>query len=275
MEGLLMKVLGITTCFNRKEITVHCISSLVSANHSIDFEFIIADDGSQDGTAEALEKFDNVVVLKGNSSLFYSGGMRLGIGHAKTSRKTYDYVMFFNDDVGFYWGAIEKLINFNQPELCIRVGATDEGNGIFTYGGVRKSSTRKPSYTYFISSETIEYVDTFNANCVLIPYEIFMELPNIDMEFQHSLGDYDYGLTASKKGVKIVVTDFFVGKCERNHTKETWLDRNQSLMVRLKKKESPKGVPFKPYFHYLCKNYGVLSAVFYSITPYIKLLMGK
>lgn len=270
-----MKILGISTCFNRKEKTVHCIYSLISANPSIEFEFVIADDCSKDGTAEALKNIENVTVLKGNGLLFYSGGMRLGIGYAKKSGKIYDYVMFFNDDVDFYPGAIEKLIRFNQLETCIRVGAIDDGNGRFSYGGVRKSSTRKPSYTYHMSSEIIEYVDTFNANCVLIPFDVFKELPNMDTVFQHSLGDFDYGLVASKKGIKIVVTNFFVGKCERNPVKGTWLDRNLSLRVRLKKKESPKGVPFKPYFHFIRKNYGLASAVICSAKPYIKLILGK
>ena len=48
------KVLGLATCFNRKEKTVNAIRSLVAGNSEVDFEFIIADDNSRDGTAEAF-----------------------------------------------------------------------------------------------------------------------------------------------------------------------------------------------------------------------------
>ena len=76
-------VLGIATCFNRREKTLTSLSRLMEGNPSIRFDFIITDDGSTDGTAQALENMENVTVLTGSGSLYYSGGMRLAIDCAK------------------------------------------------------------------------------------------------------------------------------------------------------------------------------------------------
>ena len=47
-----------------------------------------------------------------------------------------------------------------------------------------------------------------------------------------------------------------------------------SIGDRLKKKRSPKGLPTRQWFHFLKKNFGLPQAVFYSVTPYIKILFG-
>ena len=73
-----MKVLGLMTCFNRKEKTLNSIRKIISGNSDIVFEFIVVDDASRDGTKEALEKeFSNVTVLSGNGGLYYSGGLNI------------------------------------------------------------------------------------------------------------------------------------------------------------------------------------------------------
>ena len=80
-------VLGIATCFNRREKTLTSLNRLMEGNPSIRFDFIITDDGSTDGTAQALENMENVTVLTGSGSLYYSGGMRLAIDCAKKQAK--------------------------------------------------------------------------------------------------------------------------------------------------------------------------------------------
>ena len=54
------RVLALFTCFNRKEKSVHAVESLISGNPQIDFTFLVVDDGSTDGTAEALQKFPEI-----------------------------------------------------------------------------------------------------------------------------------------------------------------------------------------------------------------------
>jgi GT2 family glycosyltransferase len=126
-----------------------------------------------------------------------------------------------------------------------------------------------------MSGEQRIFCDTFNANCVLIPFNVFQKLPNIDKKYTHSLGDFDYGLEAGRRGVPIVVSDFFVGKCNDNPSSGTWRDVTLSRRERLKKKESPKGLPRREWFYFVRKHFGFLSACISSMTPYVRILIGK
>lgn len=270
-----MRILVLLTCFNRKNKTVHCIKSL-SGQKGIHTDFIVVDDKSTDGTAEVLKKYDNVFVLEGNGRLYYSGGMRLAIEAAKNKLdEIYDYVLLVNDDVDFYPHSIERLIGYLDGEHAIMVGATESG-GALTYGGVVKTSCFKPSYKKVMSSDAERRTcDTFNANCVLIPWNIFAELDNIDPVYMHAMGDYDYGLEARRKGLVIYVSDFFVGRCDLNKNDNTWSDRKLDRLERIRLKESPKGLPFRQWFYYLHKNFGILTAIVYSFTPYMKILLRR
>jgi GT2 family glycosyltransferase len=117
--------------------------------------------------------------------------------------------------------------------------------------------------------------DTFNANCVLIPWGIFRKLNNIDTVYTHSMGDFDYGYSASRSGVSIKVSDQFVGVCPDNPVSVTWRNTELSRKERLRRKESPKGLPGNEWFHYLKKNYNVLTAIVYSAIPYLRIVFKK
>ena len=71
-----------------------------------------------------------------------------------------------------------------------------------------------------------------------------------------------------------MVPDQFIGMC-KNDTKieNSWQDKSLPLKVRLQKKESVKGLPFKEYFYYLNHNFNPVTAVVYSLTPYIKMIL--
>lgn len=270
------KVLVLFTCFNRKEKTINCINSLM-ADESINFEFIIVDDNSTDGTTEWLRQQNNVEVYVGNGNLFYSGGMRIAIDLAKKrDLKQYDYIMIVNDDVSFFEKSISKLIDYIDSTNEVVVGAMCDEKGGLSYGGAIKTHYIKPSYKNVMSKSNQKiYCDTFCANCVLIPTHIFEECENIDSVYHHAMGDFDYGFTIKRHGYKIIASNFFVGQCNDNPVTGSWRDITLSRKERIIKKESPKGLPIKEYFHYLYKNHNIITAVVYSIVPYVKIILGK
>ena len=270
----MISVLGLMTCFNRKEKTIRALENLIKGNQKIDFSFVVADDASTDGTAEALKSFPNVTVLSGNGSLFYSGGMREAIKYAKAAGNHYDYCLLFNDDVDFVDSAIEELCQ--KDSKVIWVGPTSDEKGNLSYGGVVKTSGWHPKTKIVMASSQEGCVcDTFNANCVLIPWEIFMNLDNIDSAYTHSMGDFDYGFSAGRKGYIIKVSDKYVGECPDNPVNISWRNTELSRKERLKKKESPKGLPTKEWFHYLKKNYNILTALIYSAVPFVRIALKK
>ena len=270
------RILGLMTCFNRKEKTIVSINNLISKNPNIEFGFVVVDDNSTDGTKAALEKIRGVVVLNGTGQLFYSGGMRMAMQYALDTTEVYDYCLLFNDDVKFYSQTIEKMLSVKNTGREILVGPTCDTEGKLSYGGVIKKSRFRPKFDIIDgTSQRAKSCDTFNANCVLIPWKMFKELGNMDSIYSHSLGDFDYGFKASRRGIPIWVCDFFVGQCSDNPVSGSWRDTDLSRRERLKKKESPKGLPRKEWWHYLKTNYSIGTAIVYSITPYLRILIRR
>lgn len=270
----MIKVLGLMTCFNRRETTVNALENLIKGNPNIEFSFIVADDASTDGTRKALEAFENVNVLSGDGNLFYSGGMRLAIHEAKQSEQEFDYCLLFNDDVDFVFLAIENLCK--KDSSIIWIGPTCDGQGELSYGGIVKKSSWLPRTEIVMAdSEEGKVCDTFNANCVLIPWKIFKDLDNIDSVYTHSMGDFDYGFSAVRKGYEIRVSNTFVGACTDNPVSVSWRNYELPIKERIKRKESPKGLPTKEWFHYLKKNYNVITAIVYSCIPYLRIITRR
>ena len=273
-----MKVTVIFTCFNRKEKSVKCINSLVNSNPEISFRFIIVDDNSSDGTREAIEALNfNTKILEGNGSLFWAGGMRKGIEAYLEFGSDSEYVLLVNDDVEFYEGIVSKLIAESKKKKdAVIVGATCDDSGDFTYGAMQLIVPRKRDlYRQVSPTEGNVECDTFNCNCVLLSDAVIRKAGNFDPIYTHSLADIDYGLRLRKLGYHIYSSEEYVGVCNKNSNKGTWADSSLPRRERLKKKESPKGAPFKPWFYFLKKNFGLCAAIKGSITPYIRILIGK
>jgi len=275
-----MKVLAVFTCHNRKEKTIKSIETLVNGNPETDISFIAVDDGSTDGTSEALHELKSssntkIDIIRGDGSLFYSGGMRKGIERAKKLLATHDpdAVLLFNDDVEFYDKCLDHALEESLDKVF--VGPTEDGQGKLTYGGARYNAGKGSiKYDTIGPQASDRSCNTFNANFVLIPKDVFIKMPNIDMRFKHSMGDFDLGLELSRAGIGIEVLDNYIGVCLTNSEKGTWEDRSLSRIERIKKKESPKGLPFVQWFYFLKKNFGVKQAIIHSVTPYIKILIG-
>lgn len=273
-----MKVTVVLTCFNRKEKTLECVRRLVEGNPEIEFDFVIVDDGSTDGTEEELKKMEyaeTIHVIRSSGNCYYSGGMHIGMKYILHRTEKSGYLLMVNDDVKFARNSIQQLIQQSQVRKnAVIVGATCDDTGKQSYGAILYTSQYSVKYRMVKAGESVA-CDTFNANCVLIPYQYFEKAGAMDANYIHSLGDFDYGLCLKRAGAEIFISEEFVGVCNKNSIKGTWLDRSLSRRKRLSLKEAPKGAPAKQWFYFLNKNFGVCKAVVFTITPYIKLLLGR
>lgn len=273
-----MNIIVIFTCYNRKNKTETCIQTLALGNPMCRFTFVVVDDNSSDGTAELLEKMKEkyeIHILHGDGKLFYSGGMHLGMEYVlEQCGQTYDYVLMVNDDVIFFDNVIEKLsFQSREQNNAIVVGAMCDDNGQLSYSAVKY--IRGVKCRNMSVSEWEIPADTFCANCVLIPYQSFKETGSMDGAYIHAMGDFDYGLMLKNKGFDIHVSKTFAGTCNDNPIVNTWMDSSLGRWERIKKKENPKGLPAGQWFYFLRKNFGFVTAVIRSCTPYIKILLGK
>ncbi len=265
-----MRILAIFTCHNRRELTKRSIETL-SRNENVVFDYVAVDDGSTDGTAEMLQALPQKIdVVKGDGDLFWNRGMHKGMEYAKKTYPDYEYYLLMNDDTRFFAGIFDRMLP-NLKKDAVMVGAVCSDQGELSYGAVKYIKGIR--YKIYGPKAQEMCFDTFNANCAVIPNEIFLQV-GIDPYYQHSIGDFDYGLQISKKGYAIRVYSEYVGECNDNTLENTWQDETLPRLERIRRKENPKGLPFRDWFHFLKKNFGLGTAIVRSITPYLRILLG-
>lgn len=267
----------IFTCFNRKEKTTAFVRSVQDDRY--DTRFVVTDDGSTDGTADELAKLKDegfqIEMIRGDGKLYWCGGMRKAVAYIQKENIKSDYYVFANDDVVVFENALhDMIIQSEEHGKAVVAGATCDHAGSITYGGIRY---HKHGIKYDIVDVTSKDLtcDSFNCNLVLLPAEIFERIGNFDIHYTHAMGDFDYGLRIGRAGYRMESTGYFVGICEKNPVAKTWSDRTLPRKERYRLKESVKGLPRKEWFYFLRKNFGLGTAVVRSVTPYVKILLGK
>ena len=257
------------TVFNRKEKTLNSLSQLFRQTNiqNYNVEVFLTDDGCTDGTPEAVRmKFPQVNIINGDGTLFWNRGMYKAWKTA-TEKKDYDFYLWLNDDTFLDEDALDYILKSNKKlgGHCILAGCTcsEKDKSLTTYSGF--IGKRMLSM-----NGSMQSVQKFNGNFVLIPRSVYKILGMNDPFYRHSFGDIDYGLRANKKGIPCFITDRFIGTCEQHSSKIKCFDMNYSFVERMKSFYSPLGMnPFE-FYHMNRNSLGLLKAVTVFITTHIR-----
>src|SRR5262245_41763769 len=102
-----IRVAVLVTCHNRKPKTLGSLAALYGQQleEGVQLDVFLVDDGSSDGTSEAVAvRFPAVHITRGSGDLYWVGGMRAA--YEAASRADYDYHLWLNDDTILYPTAI-------------------------------------------------------------------------------------------------------------------------------------------------------------------------
>ena len=278
----LQRLAVLMTCFNRRELTLQSLASLYSQDALGRFALTVflVDDGSRDGTADAVrEQFPQVRLLPGDGSLFWNGGMRKAFDAAM--QEGFDAYIWFNDDTMLLPSALARLSQCAEQAQaqygpCIVVASVNDApGGGHAYGGyIKRIKGLRVDFVSLIPSETEPLVaDTMNGNFTLIPAAVVARLGNLDPTFRHQIGDVDYGLRATAAGIPVVVAPGYFGTCATNPQAGTWRDHSLPLSRRWKNLMSPKGAPPREWLLYTRRHFGWRWPL-YAASPYLKTLFG-
>lgn len=266
-----MRIAVLLTCFNRREKTLQCLRGLAVQilPEGTRIETVLVDDGSKDGTREAvLNEFPETRVISGDGSLYWCGGMRTAWREAAQADP--DFYLLVNDDTLLRPDAVRALLevaaspeNRIIPVAAIQDPNTEEA----TYGGIRNDGG------LVAASGRQEDCDTFNANAVLVPRAVFRELGGFHEAYTHGMGDFDYGFEATRRGIRVIQSADFLGACERNTLQGTWRDQSMPRTKRWQQICSPKGLPFMEWMTYNRRNSGWRWPL-KTVSPYIRVLLG-
>jgi len=272
------------TCHNRREKTLKSLESLYKSQKNSKAKFkldiYLTDDGSTDGTSEEVKKrFPEVHLIQGDGNLFWAEGMRKS--WLRALDKEYNGFLLLNDDVEIYENIFDQLFACHQYSLKnyqkagIYIGPTeDKFLNKLTYSG--SLVLNKFLYTTKRLPPTGEFqiCDLANANIMLVSNSVVQEIGIFTEGYSHAAADYDYTLTASRKGIPVLICREYCGHCEDDHRDTYENFETISLAERKKILNNPTGIAFKSRKKYM-KKFFPLRYPFFVFFGYFKLYFPR
>lgn len=225
MSDRLTSVAIVIPVHNRRETTLQGLRSLSRVTHpNIEIHTIIVDDGSTDGTADAIRsEFPEVEIITGDGTLHYAAGTNRGVEAAL--KRNIDFIVTGNDDSIFHEQFLSRLLNTAKNNPRTVIGAMlllwDQPYKPFqvdfkwrTFAGGWIEPLTK---TVFDFPRDVFEVEGLAGNCVLIPVGAFRECGLMDeKKFPHGWGDAQLFARMRKMEWRLMIEPKAYVWCEPN-----------------------------------------------------------
>lgn len=95
-------------CWNDWKVLENCLRSIFDGTHQIDYEVIVSDNGSTDGSVERVrEQFPMVRLVENRANLGFARGNNAGIKEARG-----EYILILNPDTICHDGSFDRWISY-------------------------------------------------------------------------------------------------------------------------------------------------------------------
>ncbi|MBN1288259.1 MAG: glycosyltransferase [Actinobacteria bacterium] len=216
----------IVLSWNGLEVTRDCISSLLEVTSHPDFEVIVVDNGSTDGTLDFLKELPGITLIENGENLGFVKGNNKGIGCTEK-----DILLLNNDTVIIQPDWLEKMQRtaYSGADIgivgCRLVNA--EGNlvqaGTYmpvpSFWGQEYPGNEKDIGQYSASQE----VEGVIFACAYIKREVINNIGPLDEDYFAYYEDTDYCLKAREAGYRV----FCCGEATVKHLENASTDVNR------------------------------------------------
>ena len=218
-----MRLSIVILCWNDLKVINDCLRSIYLGTHSVDFEVIISDNGSTDGSVDFIrEMFPLARVIENGVNLRFSKGNNVGI-----QVSTGEYVLILNPDTIIHEGSLDRWIEFadSHPD------AGGFGCRVLNPDGSYQGSARPFPTIWrewlaalclsplgyisdlFISDRYVRWrgnterlIDWHSGCCLMVRTNLLKNLNGFDEQFQYYYEDVDLCRRIWNAGSTIVYT---------------------------------------------------------------------
>ncbi|MHA1855125.1 MAG: glycosyltransferase family 2 protein [Promethearchaeota archaeon] len=206
----------IIVSYNTRELLINCIRSIYQNTKKLDFEIIVIDNHSNDGSQKAIRKyFENVILISNSKNRGFARANNQGIEISKGK-----YVLLLNSDTLVINNALKKLVNFlerNSDAGIVGPKVLNEDRSIQTSFGKFPTIKSEMARSLLLESriqqknfssdkrlkEKIPFeVDWVSGCCLLIRRKVYDQIGGMDEKFFLFNEEVDWCLRASKQGWK-------------------------------------------------------------------------
>ncbi|MBS0630224.1 MAG: glycosyltransferase family 2 protein [Verrucomicrobia bacterium] len=251
------KVAVIVLNWNGKEDTIKCLQSLQKLSYK-DLEIIVVDNGSTDGSQEALKTlFPKYTLIESGENLGYAGGNNVGIVYAL--KRPIEYLFILNNDTVVDPAIIEaflegfkqfpsvgilgsKIYLMNEPNRFDHFGGRWNAKRLdFEYVGYRQVDDKK-------SWEIAIHLDYVCGAGIMVHRSVFETIGLFESRFFLFCEETDFCFRAKRAGFDVmscpkavlwhkVSASFTGGKAHSTYfywrNRLLWIERNFNGPIRL------------------------------------------
>jgi GT2 family glycosyltransferase len=203
---------------DRKEQTLACLQDLGAQTYP-DLVVIVVDDGSRDGTDEAIRsRFPATVVLKGDGNLWWSGATNRGVAHALAHGGAGDFVLTLNNDTRVGPAYVQSLVEAagaHPGSLVGSVAVSDDAHDMIRDGGcslswwtakLRVHGRGQPLGESRKRGGRFVATDLLTGRGTLVPMAVYRTVGLYDEAHLPQYGaDFELALRARRAGFRLLV----------------------------------------------------------------------
>ncbi len=207
------KVCVVILNWNGRKLTLDCLEDLRHSDYS-NVEYVVVDNGSTDGSVEAIGKaFPQVEIIRNSTNLGWAGGSNQGMGTGLANGT--DYLLLLNNDVRTDPAMISNLVaeatRFQDqvvaiPKIYLGSDPTRywfvRGRVNFWTGVFSNPAFNQVDDGQFDSSPEVEYA---SGCCLLIPRAVAERVGAFDGKFFSYVEDVDWSIRCRRAGFRIVL----------------------------------------------------------------------
>ena len=201
-------VAAVVLSYEGRDVTLQALDSLTASDWPR-LALVVADNGSTDGTKEAVEaRFPDVAVVRTEENRGPAGGVNLGLRWGL--ERGFDYLLVLNNDIEVAPDMVSEMVRVAASDDRIGIVAPkayyyEDRNRIWSAGGMlrfKESVTRERGHRehdrgQFDRDEEIPYA---NGCAMLVKAEVFRAVGLWDPLYFLSVEDADFCMRAKRAG---------------------------------------------------------------------------